>query len=125
MVDKANINKLIGVIVQARPELCMMSSYSHSVGCGTAHCIGGWTNVIMKEEGLDGVRPHKRAQWLDIDIEQLEDMEFMHSAPFADLSEFDRLPSDTRKLYMVKYLTHLRDNGSVEWRDIIKDGQIQ
>lgn len=110
----AFIDKVIAAIEEADPRLCEMSFWHRPVECGTAHCIGGWIDVVA---GTPKISTTGVLQKLDpsVSSHQVDDLCYMWS---FSLCQFDILEPEVRKQYMLRALTHFRDRGVADWHRV-------
>lgn len=110
MPNTQNIQKLIDKIKSVSDDLVIMGGWGPSDSCGTAHCIGGWADVIKRNEK----KCQTTGDWLGINCEQTGNLFYLYCIDM-ELCEFDRYPAHIRKEAVLQVLTKLKDTGKVDW----------
>jgi len=110
MINTDNINRLIETISKAPADHMIMNNWNEPRPCGTAHCIGGWAQVLGAPQD-----PRDRAKWYGINTIEVNALEFMNNDQMFGLAQFDMLPADQRKVLMLGVLNNLLATGHVDW----------
>lgn len=131
MANVENINKLITVLSRTKSKgPIRMGGFifeapnkgSESV-CGTVGCLAGWANT-MRGFGEDGKfskdiddfsDTNAAAEWYGISPELANDLFYMVGPNVVSMSDFDRLPAETRVNITLELLRTLRDTGTASW----------
>jgi hypothetical protein len=121
-----NINKIIAKLQEKDTNVLMMSSWCKKIRlpssgeCGTAACIGGWAQIIMRQEDVNYYSP-RAATWMGIDYELFLDLCFMRRCDFDHYWFDQEYDIPTSKKIGVRALEILRDEGKVDWGRAISE----
>jgi hypothetical protein len=120
MANTKVINDLIDFIKSENHIICMGSWIKERpVGCGTAGCIGGSVQLMLKQTVLD---LDLVAEALGITNEVAEELCYFQSPDTSIYSiyTFDAFfPYTQRKEMVIKVLEALRDTDLVIWNDLL------